>query len=125
MTGDESWILYENTTRSLLNCTSIRAASNGEARSLLLVGFKRDAILRVAATVTASTYTYQLENLVKISRENRSGRVNADLLHINVRSHLAKETQNKLETLGWGTVLHPSYFSSHSLMTSIFVSIYN
>ena len=94
----------------------IRAASGGEARPapsqgspLLLVGFRRNAILRIAATVTASTYTHQLENLIKIGRENRSGRVNVHLLHIDVRPHLAKETQNKLETLGWETVPYPLY----------------
>ena len=94
----------------------IRATSGGEARSapsqgspLLLVGVRRDTILRITATVAVFTYTHQLENLVKIGRENRSGRVNVHLLHINARSHLAKKTQNKLETLGWETVPYPLY----------------
>ena len=108
--------LWEHYTHCLLDPTWIRAANCGEARPapsqdspLLLVGFRRDAILRIAATVTGSTYTHQLENLVKVSRENRSGRANVHLLHINAWSHLGKENQNKLETLGWETVSYPFY----------------
>ena len=108
--------LWEQHTHCLLDCMWIRATSGGEARSapsqgspLLLVGVRRDTILRITATVTASTYIHQLENLIKIGWENRSGRVNVHLLHIDVRPHLAKETQNKLETLGWKTVSYLPY----------------
>ncbi|CAD6188147.1 unnamed protein product [Caenorhabditis auriculariae] len=61
--------------------------------------------------VTASIYTDQFEKLAAAIREKRPRRASVHFQHDNARPHVAKETQQKLATLGWETVSHPPYSS--------------
>ena len=70
MIGDESWILYENNIRTAFwiarGSEPLEVAKPDLHSRKVLLYYWWDTLLRIAATVTASTYTHQLENLVKI-----------------------------------------------------------
>ncbi|EYC39327.1 hypothetical protein Y032_0662g1290 [Ancylostoma ceylanicum] len=61
-------------------------------------------------TITGIVYTNQLRKLADAVRARRPRRASVHLLHDNARHHVAKETCDMLDELGWGTVPHPPYF---------------
>ncbi|CAD6192764.1 unnamed protein product [Caenorhabditis auriculariae] len=85
-----------------------------EDHALLLVGRQEllyFELLPQGRTVTASIYTDQLKKLAAAIREKRPRRASVHLLHNSARPHMGKETQQKLATLGWETVVYPPYSS--------------
>ncbi|EYC36757.1 hypothetical protein Y032_0860g2735 [Ancylostoma ceylanicum] len=80
--------------------------------SLLLLGFARNVILRDARArtyVTGTDHANQLQRRADAVRERRPRRASVHLLQDSARLHVAKETRDKLEELGWDTVLRPPY----------------
>jgi len=113
ITGDEKWILYDNPKRrkSWLTgqpSTSTPKPNIQEDFALYLVGLERCIVLRVVTTVetiTADRYQQQLINLSDALKEKRpvtgQGRRKVILLHDNIRSYVAKATQDHIFALGW------------------------
>ena len=66
-------------------------------------------LLPAGTTITATTYSKQLQNLAKAIQEKRPRRTTVHLLHDNARPHVASSTKKKLAELGWLTVPHPPY----------------
>ncbi|EYC11313.1 hypothetical protein Y032_0051g2135 [Ancylostoma ceylanicum] len=60
-------------------------------------------------TVTGTVYADQLKKLADAVRERRPRRASVHLLHDDARPHVAKETRDKLDELGWDTVPHPHF----------------
>ena len=120
VTGDESWILYNNNTRHAvwiqrgeepptqpkadLHPTKILLCCFWDARGMLYFD-----LLPQGKTVNATLYSTQLENLAAAIREKRRRRANVYLLHDNARPHTAKDTHSKLAELNWEIVPHPPY----------------
>ncbi|EYC36039.1 hypothetical protein Y032_0941g3143 [Ancylostoma ceylanicum] len=55
-------------------------------------------------TVTGTVYANQMQKLADAARERRPRQASVHLLHDNARLHVAKETLDKLEKLGWDTI---------------------
>jgi len=120
VTGDESWVLYENVTRCAIwiprgEEPPTMPKADLHSRKVLLCcwwdakGMLYFELLPQGRTVGALTYVNQLQKLAEAIREKRPQRASVHLLHDNARAHVAKETQQKLATLGWDTVPHPPY----------------
>ncbi|WKX98472.1 hypothetical protein Q1695_013838 [Nippostrongylus brasiliensis] len=120
VTGDESWVLYDNiarravwiprgeepptTPKADLHPLKLMLCCWWDAKGMLYF-----ELLPQGRTVTASIYADQLQKLASAIREKRPRRASVHLLHNNARPHVAKETQLTLATLGWETVAHPPY----------------
>lgn len=120
VTGDESWILYQNDARTA--CWLPREEEppaqpkpETHGRKVLLCcwwdaqGMLYWELLSGDETVTAAVYTRQLRQLAAAVREKRRRRAEVHLLHDNARPHVASATRQQLEKLGWATVPHPAY----------------
>lgn len=120
ITGDESWIRYDNTTRQAfwippgagpptqpkvgIHCCKIMVSVFWDAQGMLYWELLEDN-----QTINANIYTEQLQKLAAAVREKRPDRTKVALLHDNARPHTAKLTRHFLENLGWTTVPHPPY----------------
>ena len=120
VTGDESWILYDNTTRRAVwiprgEEPPAQPKADLHPKKILLCcfwdaqGMLYYELLQQGKTINATVYSAQLEKLAAAVREKRRRRANVYLLHDNARPHIAKETQSKLAKLNWETVPHPPY----------------
>ena len=120
ITGDESWVLYDSNTRRALwlpqgEDPPTQAKSDLHPKKCLLCcfwdsrGMLYHELLPQGHTVTGSVYANQLQKLADAVRERRPRRAFVHLLHDNAKPHVAKETREKLEELGWDTVPHPPY----------------
>lgn len=120
VTGDESWILYKNNTRTaywLPRGEEPPAQPKPETheRKVLLCcwwdarGMIYYELLTGGETVTADVYVGQLRKLAAAMREKRRRMVEVHLLHDNARPHVASATRQQLEELAWTTVPHPPY----------------
>lgn len=120
VTGDESWILYDSNAhravwlhrgedpptqpRSDLHPKKVLLCCFWDSRGMLYY-----ELLPQGHTVTGIVYANQLQKLADAVREKRPRRASVHLLHDNARPHVANETREKLEELGWDTVPHPPY----------------
>lgn len=120
VTGDESYILYENDTRHAFwiprgDDPPVQSKPNTHRRKILLSCFW-DAqgmlfweLLHDKQTVTAELYAEQLRRLATAIQEKRPRRVEVHLLHDNARPNVASVSRCQLEQLGWEVVPHPAY----------------
>jgi [histone H3]-lysine36 N-dimethyltransferase SETMAR len=123
ITGDESWVHYENDTRraywlprgedppaqpkpdqSDQHCKKVLLCAFWDSRGMLYY-----ELLSGNETVNADVYAAQLRKLAAAVREKRPRRANVYLLHDNARPHIALKTHQQLESLGWETLPHPPY----------------
>lgn len=120
ITGDESWVFYENDTRHAFwvppgEQPPAQPKPGFHGNKLLLSVFWDSQgmlfweLLDNNQTVNANIYTEQLRKLADAVREKRPKRLKVSLLHDNARPHTAKLTREFLEKLGWTTVPHPPY----------------
>jgi histone-lysine N-methyltransferase SETMAR len=120
VTGDESWILYENDTHHaywLPRGENPPAQPKPEYRNrkVLLCCFWDERgmlyyeLLTGNETVNANVYSRQLRALADAIREKRRRRARVVLLHDNARPHVAAATRQQLESLNWETLPHPAY----------------
>jgi len=120
VTGDESWILYENDTRHAVwlprgEEPPTQPKPDTRSRKVMLCvwwdskGALYFELLPTGSTITALTYADQLQKLADAIREKRPRRSSVHLLHDNARPHIASATKKKLAELGWQTVPHPPY----------------
>ena len=103
VTGDESWILYENDTRHAVwlprgDELPTQPKPNTRSRKVMLciwwdlVGALYFELLLTGSTITALTYTKQLQKLANSIEEKRLRRLMVHLLHDNARPHIALAT---------------------------------
>jgi histone-lysine N-methyltransferase SETMAR len=120
VTGDESWVLYKNDTRTAYwlprgEEPPTQPQPETHSRKVLLCcwwdarGMLYFELLSGQQTVTADVYTRQLRQLALAIREKRRRQSEVHLLHDNARPHVATATRRVLEDLGWDTVPHPAY----------------
>ena len=120
ITGDESWILYENNTRSAFWIpqgaeppTQSKPNPHGQKRLLSVFWDSQGVLfwelLDNKKTVNTNVYIEQLHKLAEAVREKRRKRLEVSLLHDNAKPHVAKFTREFLEKLGWNRVPHPAY----------------
>ncbi|CAO4372757.1 unnamed protein product [Caenorhabditis nigoni] len=120
VTGDESWILYNNTTHHAVwipygEDPPVQPKPGLHEKKCLLScfwdmkGMLFFELIPQGRSITASIYTDQLDSLALALREKRPRHSTVHLLHDNARPHVAKDTQAKLQELGWTTVPHPPY----------------
>lgn len=120
VTGDESWVLYDNGTRLAYwlpvgekppqqpkfdpHSRKILLCCFWDAKGMLYYNF-----LPVGKTISATRYIENLQELAKAIKEKRPRRATVHLLHDNARPHVAKETHKTITELHWNTVPHPPY----------------
>lgn len=120
VTGDESWVLYNNVKRRAfwlprdVKLPTQAQPEPHQRKNLLCVWFDSLGclyfeLMPVNATVNASVYSNQLQKLADIMKEKRSRRATVHLLHDNARPHTALLTRQKICELGWHPVPHPPY----------------
>uniref|UniRef100_A0A8R1DIR1 Transposase n=1 Tax=Caenorhabditis japonica TaxID=281687 RepID=A0A8R1DIR1_CAEJA len=115
VTGDESWILYNNDTQRAVwiprgEEPPVQPKANHHEKKCLLScfwdakGMLYYELLQQGRTVNATTYSDQLVSLALALREKRPRSSAVHLLHDNARPHVAKATQEKLQELNWDTL---------------------
>ena len=120
ITGDESWVYYENNTRHAYwlprgEDPPAQPKPEFHARKIMLSvfwdwqGMLFWELLDNKQTINADVYGEQLRKLAAAVREKRPKRLSVALLQDNARPHIAKSTRHILEKLGWTTVPHPPY----------------
>uniref|UniRef100_A0A7E4UNE0 HTH_48 domain-containing protein n=1 Tax=Panagrellus redivivus TaxID=6233 RepID=A0A7E4UNE0_PANRE len=120
VTGDESWVFYDNTTRSAYWIpydapVPTHPKPDIHRRKVMLSVFWDSEgvlfweLLKPSRTINAEVYIAQIHKLAEAIKEKRRRRVDVCLLHDNARPHKAKVTTKFLEDLGWETVSHPPY----------------
>jgi histone-lysine N-methyltransferase SETMAR len=123
VTGDEKWVFYSNVTKKKQWLNRGQKAVSTPKRSLyskkvlLCVWWDSKGIiyfelLRQGQTVSAEMYCQQLDRLNAALHQKRPALVNRRTItfqHDNARPHVAKSTREKLQDLGWATLLHPPY----------------
>lgn len=120
VTGDESWVLYKNVTRTAHwlpygEEPPVQPRPETHGRKVLLCcwwdaqGMLYWELLEEGQTVTAQVYIRQLLQLAAVIQEKRPGRMEVCLLHDNARPHIASATHRQLVDLGWNTIPHPPY----------------
>lgn len=120
VTGDESYILYENNKRKAYWLpreveppAQPKPETHGQKVLLCCWWDARGMIyyelLPGKQTVTANVYVEQLRKLAAAMRAKRRRVTKVHLLHDNARPHVASITRQLLEEFGWTTVPHPPY----------------
>lgn len=120
VTGDESWIHYENDTRRAFwlpreETPPTQPKLNQKNRLKVLLCCFWDAQgmlfheLLHNETINADKYLTQLAKLSAAIKKKRRRRVNVVLLHDNARPHVASAVRQQLENWGWETIPHPPY----------------
>lgn len=120
VTGDESWILYDNDARHAVwlprdaEPPTQPKPNPHQRKHLLSVWWDAKGpiyyeLLPAGKTVTATVYIDQLQKLADAIREKRPRRSIVYLLHDNARPHVASDTRQKIAELGWHPVAHPPY----------------
>lgn len=120
VTGDESWVVYNNDARQAvwLPCGAEPPTQpkpdRHQRKHLLSVWWDAKGViyyelLPAGKTITASIYIDQLQKLADAMREKRPRRSTVHLLHDNARPHTASDTRQKIAELGWHPVAHPPY----------------
>ncbi|EYC37441.1 hypothetical protein Y032_0791g2369 [Ancylostoma ceylanicum] len=118
--GDESWILFDSNAHRAVwlprgGDPPTQAKTDLHSKKSLLCcfwdsrGILYNELLPQEHIVTGNVYASQLQKLADAVRERRLRRASVHLLHDNARLHVAKETRDKLEELGWDTSPHPPY----------------
>ena len=80
-----------------------------EDSPLLLLGFARNAVLRVARKREDSNCFRVRHSAAETGHRHRREKAETYYCDDNARPHVSKVTQAKLEELGWDTVPHPPY----------------
>jgi len=120
VTGDETWIQFDNSTRSAFWLPygvdpPTQSKPGLHMKKLMLPVFWDSEgiifweLLKPNQTINANMYVEQLQKLAGALKEKRTNRREVKLLHDNARPHVAKLTQGQLEELGWMTLPHPPY----------------
>ena len=120
VTGDESWVCYNNTAWHAYWIPSDAELSTQlkvdphDHKVMLSVLWDSQGIffwelLEENERVNANVYTEQLQKLADAVREKRPKRLEVALLHDSAKPHTAKLTQEFLKSLGWTTVPCPAY----------------
>ena len=120
LTGDESWVYYENPTQKkfwLSPNTSVpnQAKRNLHAKKALLCvwwdqrGIVHYELLPEGQTVNADRYSAQLRRVNAAIQQKRARRDRIILLHDNAKPHVAKTTRRIIEEFGWEVLAHPPY----------------
>lgn len=121
VTGDETWIHYENPSVKKHWLTPGTLAPSQPVRNLhgkkamLCVWWDQRGILYYellpqGQTINADHYSNQLRRLHNEIAQKRT--LNNDdiiLLHDNAKPHVAKLTRRTIEELGWEVLAHPPY----------------
>lgn len=123
VTCDEKWILYDNRRRSAQWLDHDEAPRHFPKRNLhqkkIMVtvwwsaaGLIHHSFLNPGETITAEKYCQQIDIMHQKLRQQRPVLVNRKgpiLLHDNARPHVAQQTLQKLNELGYESLPHPPY----------------
>ena len=122
-TCDEKWVLYDNRRRSAQWLDADQAPRHflkpelHQKKVMLTVwwsatGLIHYSFLNAGETITAEKYCQQIDEMHLKLRQQHPALVNRKgpiLLHDNARPHVAKPTLQKLNELGYETILHLPY----------------
>jgi len=123
VTCDEKWILYDNRRRSAQWLDKDEVPKHFPKpkltpRKVMVTVWWCDAgiihysFLNPGETITAERYCHEIDEMHKKLKTLCPGLVNRKspiLLHDNARPHISKVTLQKLNELGYETLLHPPY----------------
>lgn len=124
VTGDESWVYYDNTRQKKYYLKPGQPAPHNPKpkfhgkKVLLCIWWDQKGILYYellpeGEAVNASLYSTQLQRLQSAIEQKRpisgKGKRKIILLHDNARPHVAKHTRAVIEQLGWEILPHPAY----------------
>jgi [histone H3]-lysine36 N-dimethyltransferase SETMAR len=124
VTGDESWVYYDNTKQQKYYLKPGQPAPHNPnpdlhgKKALLCIWWDQKGILfhellPQGETVNAALYSTQLQRLQAVIKQKRpftgKGKRRIILLHDNARPHVAKSTRAVIEQLGWEVLPHPAY----------------
>lgn len=123
VTGDEKWVLYVNVRRGGQWLGSGQQAiptpkPNIHQKKIMLSiwwdmnGVVHWELLEPNLTITSDLYCAQMNRLSEALKKSRPSLVNRKgviLHHDNARPHVAKNTMQKLNELGWEILPHPPY----------------
>ena len=119
VTGDESWILYDNTTRQAYwlpkgEKPPAQPSKGSHPRKIMLCCFwdMTGMIwweLLDGQTVDGNVYSRQLLDLANSIKHSSRRRLEVNLLHDNARPHKCKVVRDVIFDLKWKEVDHPPY----------------
>ena len=124
ITGDETWIHYDNPKRKKSwgypgHATASTPKPNIHGSKLMLciwwdqIGVVYYELLQQGQTITGDLYRAQLMSLSQALKEKRpqyeQRHDKVILLHDNARPHVAQGVKDYLETLKWDVLPHPPY----------------
>ena len=124
VTGDEKWIYYDNPVNKKQWLSPDQdplptpRPDNHRKKIMICVWWDQKGViyyelLEPKQTVNANLYSQQLTRLNQALVTKRhwgaKGKRKVILLHDNARPHVAKTTQETIETLGWEVLSHPAY----------------
>uniref|UniRef100_A0A7I4YP87 Transposase n=1 Tax=Haemonchus contortus TaxID=6289 RepID=A0A7I4YP87_HAECO len=120
VTGDESWVMYVNDTRKRVwlpkgELPPKQSKRGLQQKKILLCcwwncdGMLYYEFLESGTTVTATTYSNQLQKVADAILHKYPKRLETYLLHDNARPHVVTMTRQKIQELGWEVLPHPPY----------------
>lgn len=124
VTGDETWVLYDNPDNKKQWIAKHQSPAMVPKRNIHskkqmlcvwwdMKGILHHELLNPRQTITADLYQEQLKRVQQAILEKRSyngkGARPTILLHDNARPHTARSAVKTISELGWETLTHPAY----------------